>query len=173
MLKKGCLLLYLTVLGCGLGHAGKEFPEGMPTPPAPSVQPSAPSGAQTARVGHYRLSLAGCRLTYESADKTGTVELDFPLPRPFNRNATGEARVVRTGKSQTLLVESSRPADPATRLSANECITFVRGVIVTPTDLRLSAQTQKVAQCLPADWDEKMFQIFAARTVPAASALRR
>mgnify|MGYP000877275788 CR=1 FL=1 len=169
MEKKGCLPLYLAVLVCGLAHTGKAFPEEMPGSPSPSAQPS----AQTARVGNFKLSLAGCRLAYEGAGKTGAVDFDFPLPCQFNRNAAGEVRVVRTGKNRTLLVESSRPADPATRLSANDCATLVRGVIVTPKDIRLSAQTQKVAQCLPADWDETMFHAFAARTLPTASASGR
>ena len=171
MIEKGRLLLALTVLACNPAHAGKEFPEGMP--PSPSAQAGATSSAQTAEVGGFKLSLAGCRLTYEGAGKTGAVDFDFPLPCQFNRNAAGEVRVVRTGKNRTLLVESSRPADPATRLSANDCATLVRGVIVTPKDIRLSAQTQKVAQCLPADWDETMFHAFAARTLPTASASGR
>lgn len=172
MIKKGCLPLCLAIFVCGPAHAGKEFPEGMPASP-PSPRPSAPPSVQTTRVGGFELSLAGCRLTYRGAGKTGAVDFDFPLPCQFNRNAAGEVRVVQTGKNRTLLVESSRPADPSTRLSAKDCATFVRGVIVTPKDIRLSAQTQKVAQCLPADWDATMFHAFAARTLPAPAATKR
>jgi hypothetical protein len=173
MIKKGCLLLYLTVLVCGPGHAGKEFPEEMPASPSLSVPSTAPpSTVQTASVGNFKLRLAGCRLTYEGAGKTGAVDFDFSAPCQFNRNATGEVRVVRTGKNRTLLVESSRPADPSTRLSAKDCTTSIRGIIVTPQEIRFSVQTQQVTQCLPADWDEKMFHAFAAKTQSAASLSR-
>lgn len=163
MIEKRRLLFSLAILACNPGHAGKEFPEGRPISPPPSTQ----SSAQTADVGNFKLSLAGCRLTYEGAGKTGAVDFDFPAPCQFSRNAAGAVRVVRTGNNQTLLVESSRPADPSTRLTASDCATFIRGVTVTPKDIRLSAQTQKVARCLPAEWDEKMFHIFAANTQPA------
>lgn len=163
MTHKACLLFFLAVICCGSSQAGKEFPEGMPASPPLSAQ----STAQTAAVGHFKLSLAGCRLTYRGIGKTGTVDFDFPTPCQFSRDRKGDARVVRTGKNRTLLVESSRPAAPSTRLSAKDCVTFVRGVIVTPKEIRLSVQTQKVAQCLPAEWDEKMFYAFAAKTQPA------
>lgn len=169
MIEKRCLLLSLAVLACNSGHAGKEFPEGGPTPPPPSAQ----SSAQTAHVDNFKLSLAGCRLTYEGAGKIGVVDFDFPAPCQFSRNAAGEVRVVRTGKNRTLLVESSRPADPSTRLTANDCATFIRGVTVTLKDIRLSVQTQKVAQCLPAEWDEKMFHIFAANTQPTDASSKK
>lgn len=173
MIEKRCLLLSLAVLACNPGHAGKEFPEGQPTPPPPSAQSSTPSSAQTTHIGHFKLSLAGCRLTYEGTGKTGAVDFDFPAPCQFSRNAAGVVRVVRTGKNRTLLVESSRPADPSTRLTAHDCATFIRGVTVTPKDIRLSVQTQKVAQCLPAEWDEKMFHIFAANTQPADASSKK
>lgn len=175
MLKKSYLLLCLTasVCVCGPCHAGKEFPEGMSeslTLSAPS--PSPPSTAQTTSVGHFKLDLAGCRLTYEGAGKTGVVDFDIPAPCQFNRNAKGEVRVVRTGKSQTLLVESSSPADPTTHMSVKDCSTFIRGIIVTRQEIRISAQTQQVAKCLPTEWDEKMFHAFAARTQSAANMSR-
>ncbi len=167
MVKKTCLSLVLTAICCGSSQAGKEFSEGIPASPS-SAQSTAPlPTVQTAAVGNFKLRLANCRLTYEGVGKSGAINFDFPVPCQFGRNSKGEVRVVRTGKNQTLLVEGSRPSDPSTRLTVKDCATFIRGVIVTAKDIRLSVQTQTVAQCLPAEWDEKMFHAFAANTRPA------
>lgn len=168
-MKKICLLLSVTAISCGSGHAGQPSQD-VPASQQPAAQSVSPSPTvQTTTAGNFKLSLAGCQLTYEGAGKTGRVDFDFPDPCQFNRDRKGDVRVVRTGKTLTLLVESSRPADPSTRLSTRDCVTSIRGVIVTPKEIRLSVQTQKVAQCLPAEWDEKMFHAFAAKTQPTAA----
>lgn len=160
-------LLLLAVISCGSGQAGQPPRDATSASPPIITQPITPSPTvQNATVGNFKLSLASCRLTYEGAGKTGKIDFDFPTPCQFNRDRKGNIRVVSTGKTLTLLVESSRPADPSSSLSSRDCVTLIRGVVVTPREIRLSVQTQKVAQCLPAEWDEKMFYAFAAKTQP-------
>lgn len=168
-MKRICLLLSLTAISCGPGHTGQPSQD-VQVSQQPAAQPISPSSTvQTTAVGNFKLSLAGCRLIYEGAGKTGRVDFDFPGPCQFSRDRKGDIRVVPTGKTLTLLAESSGPADPSTRLSTRDCATFIRGITVTPREIRLSVQTQKVAQCLPAEWDEKMFHAFAARTQPTTT----
>lgn len=169
MKKKICLLLPLAAISCGSGHAGQPSQD-VQVSQQPAAQPvSLSPTVQTTTAGNFKLSLAGCQLTYEGAGKTGRVDFDFTGPCQFSRDRKGDIRVVSTGKTLTLLVESSGPADPSTRLSTRDCATSIRGVTVTPREIRLSVQTQKVAQCLPAEWDEKMFHAFAARTRPTTT----
>ena len=63
-------------------------------------------------------------------------------------------------------VETSQATGTASGGESQDCVTQIRGVVVFAKEIRLSAQTQKVAQCLPAVWDETMFHAFAARTEP-------
>ena len=93
---------------------------------------------------------------------------DFPEPCQFSRDRAGAVRIVETGTAKTLLVEASRTAPLGAGLKSPDCVTQIRGVVVSAEEVRLSAQTQKVAQCLPAVWDETMFHAFAARTEPFA-----
>ncbi|MDS4071496.1 MAG: hypothetical protein RKO24_17970 [Candidatus Competibacter sp.] len=167
MMKRIFPLFLLTVVSCGSGQAGqppRDATSGGPPITTPPITPT--PTVQNATVGNFNLSLTGCQLAYEGADKTGKIDFGFPAPCQFGRDRKGNVRVVSTGKALTLLVESSRPADPSSSLSSRDCVTLIRGVVVTPREIRLSVQTQKVAQCLPAEWDEKMFYAFAAKTQP-------
>jgi len=109
-----------------------------------------------------------CQLTYKSPVSSGTVKFEFPGQCQFSRNSLGEIRVVQTGQTKTLLIESSKKVSPSVGLQTRDCDTFIRGVTVSENDVSLSAQTQKVAQCLPAVWDEKIFHVFAANKLPVS-----
>lgn len=161
------LLLCSAAISCGSAQTGQLAREAVGNSQPIATQPASVPQLQTATVGPFKLHLTECQLTYQGASKTGKVRFDFPVPCQFGSDRKGDVRVVRTGKTHTLVVESSRPADAADPLSSRDCITWIRGVVVTPQEIRLSVQIQKVAQCLPAVWDEKMFHAFAARTQPA------
>ena len=115
-------------------------------------------------VGPFVLKLVGCTLSYEGVGSRSTVTFEFPEPCQFSRDRSGGVRIVDTGPTKTLLVEASQPAKAEAGATSRDCVTQIRGVIVSAKEIRLSVQTQKVAQCLPAVWDETMFHAFAART---------
>jgi hypothetical protein len=114
-------------------------------------------------VGDFRLTLTDCTLAADGPGARTSVAFEFPGPCHFSRDRAGAVRVVDTGPTKTLLVEASRPAKTAAAASP-DCVTQIRGVVVSAKEVRLSVQTQRVAQCLPAVWDETMFHAFAART---------
>lgn len=121
---------------------------------------------ETAAVGAFQITLAGCELTYRGRGTTGRVEFDFPAPCRFNRTRRGDIRIVKTRHGHTLAVEASRPSPVPGPGGSRDCETYIRGVVVGPRHVRLSVQTQKVAQCLPVEWDDTMFHAFGARTQP-------
>jgi hypothetical protein len=176
------LLLALAVIGCGAARTtptpGQEERPAATAPAAPAQQaaparenPPSPA-AQTLTVGSFNLRLNDCRLNYEGAGKSGEVSFTgWPGPCRFSRDREGQIRIVRTGRAKTLLVESSKPGGGggAVHAQTKDCLTYVRGIVVTAKQVLLSVQTQKVAQCLPAVWDEKMFHVFAARTEPVSN----
>ena len=156
------LLLALALVGCDSVQGGVDRRT------APPTASRARRGADTndvVTVGEFRLRLDDCRLTFDGP-ASGAARFEFPSPCRFSRDRGGIVRVVRTGESSTVLVEGSRPAAQSTVASVKDCETYIRGVIVTSGEVRLSIQTQKVAQCLPSMWDETMFHAFAARTQP-------
>jgi hypothetical protein len=165
MCKKAFLLLVLAIISCSSAETRQPPAKEVSADQPALVQESARNQtAQQVTVGKFKLSLTGCRLTYESQGKEDTVNFDFPGRCQFSRNSKGEIRVVKTGKTKTLLVESSSATGTPDGSPTKDCLTYIRGVIVTSKEILLSVQTQKVAQCLPAAWDEKMFHIFAAKT---------
>ena len=118
-------------------------------------------------VGSFALKLAGCTLTYEGLGKKGSVTFDFPEPCQFSRDRSGGVRDRRHRSRRRRCSSRPRgPAGPAAGATSRDCVTHIRGVVVSAKEIRLSVQTQKVAQCPPAVWDETMFHAFAARTEP-------
>lgn len=168
------LLLALALLSYGSLQASYSLGQVLPTEQwSLALQSNAPPAVEVTTVGKFKLSLAGCQLTYEGSGKSGAVSFEFPGQCRFSRDGKGEIRVIRTGKTQTLLLEGSREEGLANQSQTKDCLTYIRGVVITAKEVRLSVQTQKVAQCLPAAWDEKMFHVFAARTQPIASSPRK
>lgn len=164
MSKKAFLILALAVVSFASAQTRPSLDPNAPTKQLAFVQQSdSPPTAQAITVGKFKLRLDECQLTYDGMGKSSTISFDFPGRCQFSRNRMGRIRVVKTGKTKTLLVESSREAGLADGSKA-DCVTYIRGVIVTAKEVRLSTQTQKVAQCLPAVWDEMMFHVFAAKT---------
>ena len=138
-----------------------------PTPPAAIEIQTADSSAETVTVGNYTLTLNDCRLEYQNAEKTSSYSFPFAAPCQFSKDENGKIRLFKVKKTTVVAVESSRPKlDPATGADSKDCETQVRGVIVGKNSIKLSAQTQKVAMCLPFVWDEKMFTMFGAKTEP-------
>ena len=107
------------------------------------------------------MTLAGCALQYAGGGRSGSIELGLPGPCSLSRDSDGDVRIVEAEHGLVIAVESSRPA----RLPDERCDTAIRAVVLEGNALRLSARTQRVAQCLPAVWDELMFHAFAAETL--------
>lgn len=165
MRKKLLLLLALAIINCGSAQTKQSLNREASTNHLSLVQqPNASPIDQVTTVGKFKLSLDECQLTYEGLGKSGTASFEFPGRCQFSRDSKGEIRVVKTGRTETLLVESSREASFPKGSQTKDCLTYIRGVIVSAKEVRLSSQTQRVAQCLPAVWDEKMFRVFAAKT---------
>ena len=123
----------------------------------------ASSGEESVLLGNYQMTLDGCALRYRSEDQSGTLELALPDPCSFSLNSEGGVRIVETQQGRVIAVESSRAA----KLPGGRCDTRIRAIVLAGKALRLSARTQRVAQCLPAVWDELMFHAFAAETLAA------
>ena len=121
---------------------------------------------ESVNVGNFSLQLTGSKLTYRSQSKSGECDFadfaDFAFSSKyrFSRNSDDKIRIVKTGKTQTLLVESS------IKEANGDCLTKLREIVISANDIRLSRNIQTVSQCLPAVWDEKMYHILAANTVP-------
>lgn len=117
-------------------------------------------------IGKFTLVLSGCRLYYEGAGEKGVVEFPFPQPCRFCHTANGAVRVVNTGKYKTILVEGTKELENF----KGEYVTFTRAIVISKTDLRLSRETKKGARGFPVPgqdrYDEKLFHILAADTVP-------
>ena len=160
-------VLWVTV-GCSpLSHAEKSR---QVTISQESAEPSrSRSEPQSTTVGAFQLILQGCQLQYQGAGKSGSFVFEFPEPCQFSKDNIGNIRIVKTDNGPTLAIEASKPDEYGTA-SGKDCDTNIRGVLVAESDIRLSVQTQTVAQCLPAVWDELMFHAFAARTVPISEA---
>jgi hypothetical protein len=148
-------LLAVALLACGASSEG-EAPPQPPQPPAPV------DAAGSIELDSVRLVLEECRLRYTSGQGAGAAELGLKPPCAFSRDRDGQPRIVRTERGPMVAVESSRPA-PA---PGEGCETLIRGVLVEGGRVYLSEQTQSVAQCLPAVWDELMFHAFAAEMAP-------
>lgn len=116
--------------------------------------------ANTVKVGNFTLQLTGSELTYQSSKKSGRFDFGFSSQCQFSRDQKGQIRIVQTGKTKTVLVESSIKA------ASGESGTRLRAIVISTRDIRLSQSTQTVAQSLPAVWDEKMYHVLAAKTVP-------
>jgi len=117
---------------------------------------------QAVRLGMYQLTLHGCTLRYANKAKSGSIVFAFPGPCGLSRDSNGAIRIVETDRGLVVAVESSRPAQSPD----SGCNTQIRAVALEGQARRLSVQTQTVAQCLPAVWDELMFHAFSAETVP-------
>lgn len=165
MWAKLIFLLAFAGTSYGLAQAAQPVAQDVSSGSSSAVpQSSASPTVQAITIGKFTLSLTGCQLTYEGLGKSGTIAFNFPSRCQFSRDSKGEIRVVKTGKTRTLLIESSHEADSPSGSQTKDCVTVIRGIVVGTKAIRLSVQTQKVAQCLPAVWDEKMFHVFAART---------
>jgi hypothetical protein len=71
-----CLLLLLAIISCGSGQAGQPPRDAAPANPPITAPPIAPSPTiQIATVGNFKLSLAGCQLTYVGAGLAGKLEI--------------------------------------------------------------------------------------------------
>ena len=136
-------------------------------PACVSSKEPAPAGGELKNpaeitVRGFRLTLEGNQLRFAGNGSRGVLALEPWDAWGFSRDKAGSIRVVRTGGSETLLVETSRHVGPL----PSDCLTHLRGVVVTDKEVRISSKTQRVAQCLPAVWDEKMFHVFAQKTEP-------
>lgn len=83
------------------------------------------------------------------------VELDLEIPAPCSLNSlSGAVRFLDTPRGSIALVENSVPNPDI----PGSCQTKVRGILIEKNgEVSLSPHIATVANCLPADWDEKMF----------------
>lgn len=181
---RACLVTVLLVLqACTEGAA----PTNAPAPTLPAATPRhssaiaepekaeqgatagiSPSGPSSSRV-HVRdlwLELRDCELVYGSGAAATPLPTQLPAPCQFAKGKDGAVRIVESEAGSVLIVESSRSeAAPSPGGATSDCDTRLRGVVVTAKGVQLSRDTQKVATCAPAHWDEKMFHVFSLQLV--------
>jgi hypothetical protein len=122
-----------------------------------AAQADVSSSSATEAVSGIKLAIVEgspeCLLRWENAGESEEIGLQVPSPCQLHRGPGGEVRVKTSGGKQYVLIESaSRQAG-----AAQDCITFVRALVIEASAVRASPHTARVAACPPFQWDEKMF----------------
>jgi hypothetical protein len=156
-------ILVVVLLGCKPSVVAS--PEGSP---AKVLEAEKAASTEAIDLDGVHLQLKDCALIYgRQSQPQKTYELGVPPPCRFARIMGGGIRVVDTAKGKSLLIESSRPAsqdEPG--YSRGDCDTRLIVVVVSASEVLLSTDRQRIAQCAPNEWDEKVFHIFSASAKP-------
>jgi hypothetical protein len=163
-----CLVALQACTGNATPHASSAPAPTVASPNQGDLQGANPSEQTSSRVtvGSTWLELRGCELAYGVGTGSSTISTELPPPCQFAKEADGSVRVVKSEGVSVLVVESSRSTPPLIAGGTTiDCDTRLRGIVVTAQGVQLSRDTQKVAMCAPAPWDEKMFHVFALHTV--------
>lgn len=160
------LLSYLFIsFSCAAAQITNNPQKSEPTSSDSKAENAQKDEKNTVKVGNFNLFLDGCQISYKGKDKTESFTFSFAEPCQFSLDDKGKIRIVKVKNNFVVAVESSQPqTNNESGKTVTDCDTQIRGVIVGKDFVRLSAQTQKVAMCLPFVWDEKMFVVFASRT---------
>lgn len=95
-----------------------------------------------------------CHVTNLSfADRAKAYSLAIPWPCSFHKNKSGEARIIRSGEYEYLLVESSKSMTG----NVHDCETHLRAIRASGKQLYISQHRDKVASCPPFQWDKMVF----------------
>lgn len=166
---QGFFLLFALVFnGCTTAESNS-----LPTPvnsqmnqPQGSLLNETDASNETVTVGKFVFKLENCHLTYQGAGLNETFDFKFPEKCQFSKDAKGNIRQYKASKGTIVLaVEGSKIfGEKIVGSGKIDCETYIRGIVVSNKKVSLSWQTQKVATCLPAVWDETMFAVFAAKT---------
>lgn len=121
------------------------------------------NGPNTITIQGGRLALKGCTLSYERGGITKNLSLKLNPPCFFAENKEKKAGIVQTKYGSSLIIGSyfNDKRSTITSVMDDGCRTALRGVLVTKTDILLSPEIKKVAQCSKGPWDRKMYEIFA------------
>ena len=111
------------------------------------------------------LKLAGTQLLLEEqgavcylknikdGKRTGSaISLGIPAPCAFHKDKAGKVRMIRKGKYDYALVESSKRVGNGT-----ECETHLRSVRADDKQFQISQHKDKVASCPPFQWESMSF----------------
>ena len=109
------------------------------------------------------VSLAGAKLQLEDihqvchlknlSNHAKSYSLAIPWPCNFHKSKSGEVRIIRSGKYEYILVESSKPNSER----GHGCETYLRAIRASIQKVYISEHKDKVASCPPFQWDKMVF----------------
>ncbi len=117
------------------------------------------AGTEAVQVGATRLTLKDCTLTTARRQISSSGRADVTGTCHFSKTKNGKARALQMADVFIFAIEASEPV-----AGSRDCKTQIQGVSVSSSGVRLSQNKQSVATCLPAQWDQFMFQNFAGAT---------
>jgi hypothetical protein len=97
-------------------------------------------------------------LTAQSSEQRLVHHFEFPAACALVTDSSGAVRIVETEAGKAVMVESSRPLE-------RDCETTMRVVVITKQGPRVSKSAQRVAMCLPFEWDAMMYHVLASEPV--------
>jgi hypothetical protein len=87
------------------------------------------------------------------SNRTEIYDLGIPWPCGFHKSKSGEVRIIRSGKYEYSLIESSQRIPGSER----DCETHLRAVRAKDNKVHISEHKDKVASCPPFQWDKLVF----------------
>lgn len=114
-----------------------------------------PGPVLSAKLGKVQLQLEAqgqtCHIKSSLSDSPAQ-NLNLPWPCQFHLDKSGQPRIIRSGKFEYLMVESSKPL-----ANSRDCETHLRAVRAMGQRWKISDAQDRVAACPPFQWDNMVF----------------
>jgi hypothetical protein len=94
-----------------------------------------------------------CRLELGRGEMKASFVLPLPVPCALHTGADGKPRTLTRGDDLFFLVESSK----AVADGSKDCDTHIQAVRLDRYGADLAPHVERVAACLPMDWDDAVF----------------